>query len=104
MNGIENKVDDAIKREGEHFGDVSKQINAVDAKVEKVSSSVHNTWLLGYRFVGKGAEGSSDGSVYMPYKSGSTIKECFEFCQTKRMQDRAEGVVRPGQGDDGVHV
>ena len=97
VKGIENKVDDVIKKEGEHFGDVTKeigevtkQINVVDAKVEKVDNDViYNTW----KFVGRGTEGSYDAEVY--HKAGTTMKECLEFCQTKRIIDGGEwnGVV-----------
>ena len=108
VNGIKNQVDEVIKKEGEleiHFGDVTKQvgevtkqvgdvtkqlgevkkqINVVDAKVEKVDSDVlYNTW----KFVGRGFEGSHEAEVG---KVDTTLKECLEFCQTKRMSDGGE--------------
>ena len=57
--------------------------------MEKVDSDVlYNTW----KFVGRGDEGSHDGQVY---KGPTTLKECLEFCQAKRMSDGGEwnGVV-----------
>ena len=101
VNGIENKVDEVIKKEGEleiHVGDVTKQvgevktqvsdvkneINAVDKKVEKMKSEVlYNTW----KFVGRGQEQIYDDQVG---KDGTTLKECLELCQKKRISDGVE--------------
>ena len=86
VNGMEKKVN-GIE---ETVSDVKKQINVVDAKVEKVDTDVirYNTW----KFVDRGHPESADDYVY---KAGTTMKECLEFCQTKRMKDGGEwnGVV-----------
>ena len=103
---LEDKVDDVIKKEGEHFGDVtkkvddvtkqvgvvtkkvrdlSKQIDNVKKQVKKVDSDViYSTW----KFVGRGWQLSHEAEFY---KDGTTtLKECLEFCQTKRMSDGGE--------------
>ena len=70
--------------------EVKNEINIIDKKVEKVDSEVlyYNTWLL----FGMGQEGSHTDEVS---KDGTTLKECLEFCHTKRTRDGGEwdGVV-----------
>ena len=86
---LEEKVDDVTKQ----VGNVTKQINVIDKKVDKVDSDViSKTWLLGYKMVGVGSTGKRDDSVH---KFGTTMKECLEWCQTKRIIDGGEwnGVV-----------
>ena len=81
VGDIETQIGD-VKTQ---VGDVTKLINVVDKKVEKVDSDVvqYNTWV----FVGNGYQGSDYGQVYKVVK---TLKECLEWCQTKRMSDGVE--------------
>ena len=66
----------------ETVADVKKQVEKVDNDV------LYNTW----KFVGSGFYASHDDQVQ---KSVYTMKECLEFCQSKRMSDGGEwnGVV-----------
>ena len=58
-------------------------ISDVRGKLEKVDNDViHNTWLLGWSFVGWGTDESNDEQHW--YKDGTTLKECIEFCQIDR--------------------
>ena len=89
---VKTHVGDVTKQVGDvtkQVGDVKKQINVVDKKVEKMKSEVlYNTW----KFVGRGQEQIYDDKVG---KDHTTLKECLELCQTKRMSDGVEwnGVV-----------
>ena len=84
VDGIEDKVDDVIKKEGElenQVNDVTKQVGEVKKQVEKVDNDViYNRW----KFVGRGWAGAYDDEVGKP---STTMKECVEFCQTKRSSD-----------------
>ena len=64
-------------------GDVKKEVGDVRKQVDKVDSDViqYNTGLLGYKFLGHGFEASHSDVVY---KSGTTLKECIEYCNIQR--------------------
>ena len=47
-----------------------------------------HTGLLGYKFIGVGWYESNDEQNY--YKEGTTMKECLEYCQVKRVSEGGE--------------
>ena len=68
--------------------DLNSQVGELKSKMVEMDNGVSSTALLhGWKYYGRGAEGSSDDSVY---KASTTLPQCVEFCEEKRGSGGAE--------------